>query len=184
MFSPLLAAVDQDPLAVQIGRSLAGDEGNHLADLGRLAETVHRIGFDHRVHDVLRHGLIHIGIRRTRRHAVHGDALLGRFLGQRIGKADHGSLGGGVVALPHNAPYGRRADIDDPAVALIPHVVNDLMAPEEGPVQIRVDDLHPLVDRHLVEHRIAGDPGIVDQNVDAPEMVLDEPCGSCDLLRI
>jgi hypothetical protein len=39
--------------------------------------------------------------------------------------------------------------------------------------QVGVDDLFPLLRRHLVEHRVAGDAGIVDQHVDRAEIGLD-----------
>ena len=43
----------------------------------------------------------------------------------------------------------------------------------EQRVEIGVDHLIPLVRRHLVEHAVLGDAGIVDQYVDRPELRLD-----------
>src|SRR3974377_2362273 len=40
-------------------------------------------------------------------------------------------------------------------------------------MEVGVDDRGPLLGTHFVEHRIAGDPGIVDQDVDRPEVALD-----------
>ena len=55
------------------------------------------------------------------------------------------------------------------------------MPPQTGwvmlktPVEVGVDDLLPLLRRHLVEHGVAGDAGVVDQHVDRAELGLDLP---------
>ena len=43
----------------------------------------------------------------------------------------------------------------------------------EQRVQVGVDDGVPLVRRHLVEHAVLGDAGVVDENVDRAEVLLD-----------
>ena len=47
--------------------------------------------------------------------------------------------------------------------------------------QVGVDDLMPLLRRHLVKRCIAGDAGVVDQDVDRAKIGLDlrDACGAC-----
>ncbi len=41
------------------------------------------------------------------------------------------------------------------------------------PAQVGVDNLFPGLRRHLVEHAVARDPGVVDQHIDRPQIRLD-----------
>ena len=43
----------------------------------------------------------------------------------------------------------------------------------EQRVEVGVDDGVPLIRRHLVEHAVLGDAGVVDQHVDRSEILLD-----------
>jgi len=50
--------------------------------------------------------------------------------------------------------------------AAIEHPVDDLLGDVEQAVQVRLDDLVPLLVRHLPERAVAGDTGVVDQHID------------------
>jgi hypothetical protein len=76
------------------------------------------------------------------------------------------SLGGRVVGLPELALLAiHRGDVDDAAPALLEHVVDDLLGDVEQAVEIRLDDLVPLLVGHLAEQAVARDAGVVDQHV-------------------
>src|SRR5439155_23860058 len=50
--------------------------------------------------------------------------------------------------------------------------------------QIRVDDFAPLLGRHVHDETFADDPGIVDENVDRPELAADTRDELADRRRV
>src|SRR5476651_2134927 len=114
----VLAAVDRQGRAGDEA-GVVGDQEQHAArDLVGLAESPDRdLG-----HDLLQHvgwhRRDHVGVGVARRDGVHGDALGGTFLGQRLGETVDAGLCGGIVhlaVLPALAVD--RADVDDAAEA-------------------------------------------------------------------
>ncbi len=118
----------------------------------------------------LRHGGNHLGVDVAGRDGVDGDALGGAFEGQGLREAVHAGLGGRVVGLAHLALAAvDRRDVDDAAEAAGAHGVDDEAAHVEDRVEIDVDHFAPLLGRHLVKHCVAGDAGVVDDDVDRTE---------------
>src|SRR6202000_1694778 len=79
-------------------------------------------------------------------------------------------LGGGVVGLAELALLAvDRRNVDDAAELARPHAFNHLATYVDQAIQIRANDCVPLRPGHLVKCRIAGDAGVVDENVDRPE---------------
>src|SRR6202035_5603409 len=76
-------------------------------------------------------------------------------------------------------------DIDDPAEAAHAHPLDHRAGHVEKRIQIDVDDLVPLLQRHVVEHGVAGDPRIIDEDIDRPDFVTDfsEPFGAGLVVR-
>jgi hypothetical protein len=92
---------------------------------------------------------------------------LGHFLRQGHGEAVHAGLGGRVVGLAGLALLAvDRADLDDAAPALFHHARHHLLGDVEHAVQVGVDHGVPVLRRHLQEHAVARDAGVVDQHVD------------------
>ena len=105
---------------------------------------------------------------------VDGDALGGVLLRQRLGEADVASLRGRIIGLAHLALLAiDRRDVDDPAEAALAHAFDHRTAHVEQGIEVGVDDVVPLVRRHLVEHAVFGDSGVVDENIDRPEVLGD-----------
>jgi hypothetical protein len=106
---------------------------------------------------------------------VHGDAGPRAFLRQRLGEAQVAGLGGGIVGLPRLPLLSvDRRDVDDAAELAVTHARPQRMGHVEQAGQVGVDHLFPLLPgRHLVEHRVAGDAGIVHQHVDRADLGLD-----------
>jgi len=72
-----------------------------------------------------------------------------------------------------------------PAELAVPHPRPQRMGHVEQARQVGVDHFLPLRGGHLVEHRVAGDPGVVHQNVDGSDLGLDlgDPGGTGVILR-
>ena len=79
----------------------------------------------------------------------------------------HTGLGGRVVGLASLALFAiHRRDVDDAAPALFNHVADHLFGHVEHAVQVGFDHRIPVFARHLHEHAVTGDTGVVDQHVD------------------
>src|SRR3546814_2479753 len=86
----------------------------------------------------------------------------------------HAGLGGGVVGLAVLALLAvDRTDLDDPAPLAFAHAFDHRAGDVEHRVEVGVDDLLPLLRAHLVEGAVAGDAGVVDQDVDRAELLPD-----------
>src|SRR5690606_39292786 len=66
-----------------------------------------------------------------------------------------------------------RADIDDPAIFAGVHAVPHRLGHVEASAQVDVDHLVPGIAIHPLHRAVAGDAGIVDQDVHRPELGLD-----------
>ena len=128
--------------------------------------------------DLLQHvvgnGADHLGVGIAGRHGIDRDALVGRLQRQGLGEADGARLGGGIVGLTHLALLAiDGCDVDYTAISALAHAVDDLAARHvEQAGEVDEDHLVPLLRRHLVQHGVAGDAGVVDQHVDRPELGL------------
>jgi hypothetical protein len=134
--------------------------------LGR-AQALDRDGGNDLLQHVRLDGIDHVGADVARADGVDRHALVGQFLRQGHGEAVHAGLGGRVVGLAGLALFAvDRRDLDDAAPALFHHARHHLLGHVEHGVQVGVDDGVPVLARHLQEHAVAGDAGVVDQHVD------------------
>ena len=93
---------------------------------------------------------------------------------QRLGEADDAGLGGRVVDLAHLALLAvDRGDVDDAAGIAVAHALDHRPRHGEHRIEVGAHHRRPLVEGHLVEHAVARDAGIVDEDVDRPELGLD-----------
>ncbi len=112
-------------------------------------------------------GLDHLGADVARAHRVDGDALGCHLLRQRHREAVHAGLGRRVVGLARLALLAvDRRDLDDAAPAFFDHARHHLLGDVEHAGQVGVDHRVPVFARHLHEHAVARDAGVVDQHVD------------------
>ena len=170
------------PEAARIGEGRAGGEGpllggeedDHGGDFLGLAETADRNARNHALKGCFRHGRDHVGADIARRDRVDGDVLVGVLLGQCLDEADVAGLGGGVVDLAHLALLAvDRGDHDDAAEGAGAHALDHRTGDREHRVEVGLDDRLPFLEGHLVERAVAGDAGIVHQDVDGTELGLD-----------
>src|SRR5207248_2825629 len=96
-------------------------------------------------------------------------ALTDHFLGQRLGQGDEGGLAGRVRA-ERRVPLlaGNRGDVDDAPITAAHHPGNDGPAEEPGADEVDTQDRFEVVAAQLPDSAgLAGDAGVVDQDVDA-----------------
>ena len=167
---PLMVSVEP---VIQAASSAA--RNTHAArDLVGLAQAADRDLADDRLHHVFGDAGEQVGRDIARRDRVHGDALARAFERQRPGEADHAGFGRAVIGEAELALLAvDRGDVDDAAEAPLAHAVDHRPGHVEQRVEIGADHLLPLLVRHLLEHGVARDAGIVDQHLDRADLVLD-----------
>ena len=118
--------------------------------------------------------LIELGAEIARRNAVRRDAVLGEFRAHRLGEHLHRALArrvgrdGRAAELRHH-----RADVDDLAARPRDHAPRDRLRDEEHRVEIGRHDLPPVGFGKFGERHALGHAGIVHQDVDRPDVLLD-----------
>src|SRR3990170_3836462 len=118
-------------------------------------------------------------------HRVHGDVEPRQLLRRRLCETDHPRLGGGVVRLAqvaHLTDDGRHV-YDAPAAALY-HVRQRRVRAVEYAAQVGRDHLLPLLDTHPADGTVAVDAGVVDQDVDAAELLDRGVDHALDVIRV
>ena len=140
----VLAAVQRQRRA-RDETALVGDQEQHAAgDLVGIAEAADGDARHDLLQHVGRHRAHHVGVDVAWRDRVHGDALAGAFLGQRLGEAVNAGFGGGVIHLAVLAGLAvDRADVDDAAEAALAHALDHQAAHVEAGGEIGGDDTRP-----------------------------------------
>src|SRR5262249_2258985 len=93
---------------------------------------------------------------------------------ERLGEADVAGLCRRVVRLPHLPLLAvDRGDVDDAAELAAAHALNNRAAHVEQRIEVGVDHCVPLLRAHTVEHGVAGDAGVIDEDFDGADVRLD-----------
>jgi hypothetical protein len=79
------------------------------------------------------------------------------------------SLGGRVVGLAAIAQRRHRRQVDDPPPIALDHLALRRPRAQKGALQMHRDDRVPIVVGHLVDQIVAGDAGVVDEDVERAE---------------
>src|SRR5215203_375190 len=183
-------AGDVDSLTADV-RGLVGDEeGDNVGDVLDAAEApqgdvlgeplLHVL---HGYPDALGSFPGHLRLDPTRRHRVDVDIEPPELQGQRARHSLQTRLGRGVVDLPLVPQSHDRAGHHDLAVLLLDHVLLDGLGTQETALQVDVQNLVPVVLTHLEEEVVAQETGVVDQDVEPPEVVGDLVERRADLLE-
>ena len=108
----------------------------------------------------------HLGQHHARRHRVDGDAARAELARRGLGQRHQPGLRGRVVGLAELAAQAvDRHHIDDAAEARRHHTRPDRPDQVEGTGQIDVEHRPPLIVGHFGDAAVAGDAGIVDQQI-------------------
>ncbi len=164
-----------------------------MGDLLRLAHSPERNARGHFLQGLGFHAGDHFGLDEARGHACDANTVAGQLLRPDHGGGRHAGLGRGIVGLAHVAGAGNRRDVHDHACALKLHQLRrDLAGAEEHPREVDIDHRLPLGQAHLADHpvldleqqAVAQDAGIVDQAVEAAEILGDLCDHAADLLFV
>ena len=105
------------------------------------------------------------------RMALRAHAVAAHVAGEGAGEADDALLGGGVVRLAAVAQAGLRGGVHEDAGALLAEDDGGVLAEVEVALEVDVEDDVPLLLRHVEDHLVAKDAGVVDDDVEAAEGV-------------
>ena len=118
-----------------------------------------------------RHGRGQVGDDRARRDGVDANALRCRFPCQRAREPHDRRLGRGIGRRVHRALQAAlRGDVDDAALSARHHRRIDRLGHEEHALEVHVDDPVELLLGEGLERLADVDAGIVEQDVDRPEL--------------
>ena len=142
-------------------------EADAAGDLARLAEPADGDLRDDLFQHRFGHGGDHVGVDIARGDGVDGDAETRAFLRQRLGEAVDAALRRGIIdlAILARLPVDR-TDVDDPAPAAFLHARKGRLGEIETAAQIGPHHGVPVFVAHLQQRAVAGDAGIVDDDVD------------------
>ena len=105
-------------------------------------------------------------------HRVDADAEARQLHGAAAGEGVDRALRGGVVRLADPAALAHhRRDVDDHAVALAHEVGERGLRAVEDAAEVDPHHVEPVVRLHVVDQRVLGDAGVVDQDVQAAELL-------------
>src|SRR6185295_9914309 len=176
------AAVDAPDLAGDVTRRVRGQEVHDARDLLGLSEASERDLADDLLEQLGRDVLEHLGGDEPGGHRVHGEPdpvgireppRLGEQEGglarEGLGEAEEPRLGRRVVGLAdiaHLADHARYVH-DAPAPPLR-HVPQGGLRQEEGPGEVDVEHLEPVLIGELEHRLVDGDARVVDEDVEPP----------------
>src|SRR5258708_5493260 len=183
--SQIHAAVDVEDVAGDVGGFVAGEEndggGDILAGSHAPEWDAHFQFFFHFVGKDCRHGRLD----ETGSHGVDRDVARSDFDGDGFGEADEAGFGGDVVGLPGVAAFGDDGrDVDDPAGAGFHHRRQHLLDADVCAGKIGSDDRVPIVRLHAHGQAVAGDGGVVDEDIDLAEFFEDGFEAGFDLVDV
>jgi len=131
------------------------------------------VGF-HFLQDFFGNGVQDVCGDKAGRDGVDAYAFRAQLTAPGFGEAYDAELAGGVVGLAEVAvDTDDGAGVEDDAAALGHHGVGDGLRAVEDAAQVHVYDFVELLERHFLQARILGDAGVVDEDVDAAELVFD-----------
>src|SRR6185437_10441257 len=112
-------------------------------------------------------GADHFCIDITGRNRVNGYPVPGPLLSQRLGEAVDARLGGSIVDLPvlTGLPVDT-ADIHNATELTLAHTLKCQFAKVVACTQVGIEDGIPHIPAHAQQRRVAGDTGVVYENLD------------------
>src|SRR5262245_19789466 len=171
----VLTAIGGEGRAGYEARRVGRQECYARGDFVGLTEASDRdLRQDLALEDVRRDRLDHLGADVVGGYAIDGNVLAGALLGEGLGEADDASFRGRVIGLPGLALLAIDAgDVDDAPEAPRAHPFPDRPRHVEKAVEVGADHGRPLFGGHPVEKGVARDAGIIHENLDRPQVLLD-----------
>ena len=168
------ATIDGDHLAGDVACGGAGEVGDEFCDVAGLAKGAERDFCEDRFLDGVGEFIGHVGGDESRSDRVAGDRASGEFAGDSFGETDEAGLAGRVVGLAGVADEADdRGDVDDARVFGLHESAHETFDCVECAFEVGVDDRVPIFFLHAHEERVAGDAGVVDEDVGCADFVGD-----------
>src|SRR5258708_1659260 len=179
------AAIDVEDVAGDVGGFVAGEENDGGGDILAGAHAAERNAhFQFFFYVVGKEGC-HGRLDETRRHGVDRDVARRDFYGDGLCEADEAGFGRDVIGLPGVAAFGDDGrDVDDAAGAGFHHRRQHLLDADVRASKIGADDRVPVVGLHAHGQAVAGDGGVLDEDIDFSEFFEDGFKAGLDLIDI
>lgn len=175
------ASVNRKHLTGDVPPLFRGKEIDHSGDIGDRAKTTQRDDPEDLLLNFVGKLPRHVGGDEARRDGISRDAAAGELAGEGHGEAMEPGLGGGVVGLARVTLHARDGrDADDAAPALLGHRPDEALRPIEGRGKVGGDDVVPILLGHRHDEFVAGDAGVVDEDLDGAELGVDLLAGLGD----
>ena len=150
-----------------VASRIQGQEFAHSRHLRRFAQSLERNALRDLL-EVFGGKLVgHVRLNESRADGVDGDSSGGEFLGVGHTHGDDTSLGGSVVGLSGISDLSHHGrDVDNPSGSLLHGELEEGLRAVEDSAEVGIDDGLPCVGFHSHDKAIAGDSGVVDQDID------------------
>src|SRR5216683_1670131 len=167
------AAIDVQGVAGDVARLVARQEEDAGRDFLGCAHATHRHCSGDALALRLGERLGHRAGDEAGRHAVDGDAARRELGGERLRHADHARLGRRIIGLAGIAgDTDHRGDADDAAPAPLHHAAHRRARQAEAGGEVDVDHRLPILVLHAQRQLVAGEAGIVDEDVELTRRLL------------
>ena len=158
-------------LTGDVFRLVGSEEQGRICDVLRFAKFTQRSLRFKGFAGFFRQGAGHIGVDKAWGDAVDGNAAAADFARHRFGETDQACFCRGIVGLTgiaHHTDDG--CDVDDASGALLHHAAQDGFGGAEHGFEVDLHDVVPLFFFHTHQEVVAGDAGVVDQNIQLAEL--------------
>src|ERR1700731_4302754 len=146
-----------------------------------IAKTPQRNAGEKKLLMVLQDAIRHVCGKPARSDRIYLNVVTCPFAGQVFGKTDDSTLTG-VIAngwkfrrSPSQSSHGRNVNdfssaVLTPAFALADHDFADRLGAQKSSGQVRLDDLVPILEPHLLDGSAPGYSRVIDEYIDSPEL--------------
>lgn len=174
LFSHGHSTIHREHLPGDVAGFRTREEGDGRGDIFGISETAERDFSNNRVFHRLGKFIRHISGDEAGSDGVASDRAAGKLPGDRFGEADQARFAGRVVCLTRVADEAdHRSDVNDPGVLRFHHGAHETFHGIESTFKIGIENGVPVFFLHAHEESVAGDPGVVHEDVHAAEFFLD-----------
>src|SRR5271157_523814 len=165
------AAIYVQHVAGDVGRIVRGQKCHGVSHIFRRSHSSQRNLLDGVLLELVAQNRRHGGFDESGSNGVAGNVARADLAGNGHGEADQSCLRRSIVRLPGLSHLPEDAgDVDDASPALLEHRADDLLNREVGGSEIGLEDGIPVGALHAHDQLIAGDAGVVDQDIYLAEL--------------
>ena len=179
------AAINGDHLTGDVACGGAGEVGDEIGDVGGLTKGAKRDFREDCFFNGVGKFVGHVGCDESRSDCVASHRAPGKFAGDSFGETDEPCLACRVIGLAGvTDETDDRGDVDDARVFGFHEGAHECFHCVESAFEVGVDDRVPVLFLHAHEKRVAGDAGVVDEDVGCADFVGDAGGEVLDCLMV